>query len=56
LHHVRGHLVRRDSTVFWRSPHLRGSGRLGQVRTRTIEISYRGVSRRGVPNAQAQYY
>jgi len=55
LHHVRGHLVRRDSTVFWRSPHLRGSGRLGQVRTRTVEISYRGAPRRGASNAELQY-
>jgi hypothetical protein len=55
LHHVRGHLVRRDSTVFWRSPHLRGSGRLGQVRTRTVEISYRGAPRRGASNTELQY-
>jgi hypothetical protein len=55
LHHVRGHLVRRDSTVFWRSPHLRGSGRLGRIRTRTVEISYRGVSRRGAPNAEVRF-
>lgn len=26
LHHVRGHLVRRLDRVFWRRPHLRGSG------------------------------
>jgi hypothetical protein len=55
LHHVRGHLVRRDNTIFWRSPHLRGSGRLGQIRTRTVEISYRGVARRGAPNTELQY-
>jgi hypothetical protein len=55
LHHVRGHLVRRDSTVFWRSPHLRGNGRLGRIRTRTVEISYRGVPRGGAPNAAHQY-
>jgi hypothetical protein len=54
LHHVRGHLVRRDSTVFWRSPHLRGSGRLGQIRTRTVEISYRGVPRRAAPSQVAE--
>jgi hypothetical protein len=54
LHHVRGHLVRRDSTVFWRSPHLRGSARLGQIRTRTVEILYRGVPRRGTPNAEVR--
>lgn len=55
LHHVRGHLVRRDRTVFWRSPHLRGSGRLGQIRTRTVEIGYRGVPRRRGADAEVQY-
>jgi hypothetical protein len=44
LHHVRGHMVRRGAAVFWRVPHLRGSARLGQVRTRTVELSFaRGV-------------
>jgi hypothetical protein len=36
LHHVRGHLVRRGSQLFWRVPHLRGSYRAGVVRTRTV--------------------
>jgi len=36
LHHVRGHLVRRGSQLFWRLPHLRGNARLGIVRTRTV--------------------
>lgn len=36
LHHVRGHLVRRGSTLFWRVPHLRGSARRGAVRSRTV--------------------
>jgi hypothetical protein len=40
LHHVRGHLVRRGFSVFWRSPHLRGSARLGRIRTRTVELSF----------------
>ncbi len=40
LHHVRGHIVRRGSSVFWRSPHLRGSARLGQVRSRTVLLTY----------------
>jgi hypothetical protein len=40
LHHVCGHIVRRGTTVFWRSPHLRGSVRLGQVKTRTVELSF----------------
>jgi hypothetical protein len=36
LHHVRGHLVRRGSKLFWRVPHLRGSARAGTIRTRTV--------------------
>jgi hypothetical protein len=40
LHHVRGHIVRRGAAVFWRSPHLRGSARLGQVRSRTVMLSF----------------
>jgi hypothetical protein len=36
LHHVRGHLVRRGNTIFWRIPHLRGSSRVGSIRTRTV--------------------
>jgi len=50
LHHVRGHLVRRGSQLFWRVPHLRGSARQGNVRTRTVtwtfERSYgKGIAR-----------
>jgi hypothetical protein len=40
LHHVCGHIVRRGAAVFWRVPHLRGSARLGQVRTRTVKFSF----------------
>jgi hypothetical protein len=40
LHHVRGHLVRRDNRVFWRVPHLRGSARRGMVRSRTVCLSF----------------
>jgi hypothetical protein len=36
LHHVRGHLVRRDNQLHWRVPHLRGSVRAGSVQTRTV--------------------
>ena len=36
LHHVRGHLVRRGTRLFWRVPHLRGSARAGSVRSRTV--------------------
>jgi hypothetical protein len=41
LHHVRGHLVRRHATVFWRSPHWRGHIRLGSVRSRTVDLTLR---------------
>lgn len=40
LHHVRGHLVRRDDRVFWRTPHLRGCARQGVVRSRTVCLSF----------------
>jgi len=40
LHHVRGHLVRREQRVFWRVPHLRGSGCRGAVRSRTVCLSF----------------
>jgi hypothetical protein len=36
LHHVRGHLVRRGSQMFWRVPHLRGRARSGVVHSRTV--------------------
>jgi hypothetical protein len=36
LHHVRGHLVRRGSKLFWRVPHLRGNARAGAIRARTV--------------------
>ena len=39
LHHVRGHLARRGRTIYWRSPHLRGSARLGVIKTRTVELA-----------------
>jgi hypothetical protein len=40
LHHVRGHLVRRENRVFWRVPHLRGSGCRGVVRSRTVCLAF----------------
>jgi hypothetical protein len=46
LHHVRGHLVRRGSNIFWRSPHVRGRMTLGAIRTRTVCLSFeRGDAR-----------
>lgn len=41
LHHVRGHIARRGDKVFWRLPHMRGSARLGMVRSRTVQLSFR---------------
>jgi hypothetical protein len=40
LHHVRGHLMRRGTQVFWRVPHLRGSARSGVIRTRTVTWTF----------------
>lgn len=40
LHHVRGHLVRRGSQIFWRVPHLRGSARQGAVHSRTVTWTF----------------
>ena len=40
LHHVRGHLVRREDRVFWRMPHLRGNASRGVVRSRTVCLSF----------------
>ena len=52
LHHVRGHLVRRGSQIFWRVPHLRGSARSGVIRTRTVTWTIEPSERsRGAPHA-----
>jgi hypothetical protein len=40
LHHVRGHLVRREDRVFWRTSHLRGNAHQGVVRSRTVCLSF----------------
>lgn len=40
LHHVRGHIVRRANSVFWRTPHLRGRASAGIVRTRSVCLSF----------------
>jgi len=40
LHHVRGHLARRGNKIFWRCSHLRGSARLGSLRSRTVALSF----------------
>lgn len=44
LHHVRGHLVRRGSRIFWRLPHLRGRARAGTIHTRTVVWSFDGAA------------
>ena len=51
LHHVRGHLVRRGSNLFWRVPHLRGSARSGVVRTRTVLWTFEADRRHHSSNA-----
>jgi hypothetical protein len=38
FHHVRGHIVRRRSTIYWRGPHWRGHIRLGSIRSRTVKL------------------
>jgi hypothetical protein len=51
LHHVRGHLMRRGSQLFWRMPHLRGSARAGVVRTRTVTWTFDDLSARQTASA-----
>lgn len=36
LHLVRGHLVHRGESVFWRTCHMRGRPELGSIRSRTV--------------------
>jgi len=38
LHHVRGHIVRREDVIFWRRSHWRGHLRLGSVQSRTVTL------------------
>ena len=49
LHHVRGHLVRRGSQVFWRVPHLRGRAAFGHLRARNVTLQFE--SRSPLPHA-----
>jgi hypothetical protein len=51
LHHVRGHLVRRGSQLFWRVPHLRGRARGGALRARTVTwtVDQAEIARRTSP-------
>jgi len=50
LHRVRGHLVRRGSSLFWRVPHLRGSARAGSVKSRTVVWTF-DKTRSGITNS-----
>lgn len=54
LHHVRGHLVRRGSQIFWRVPHLRGTARFGSVQTRTVVWTYEAETMSGMQAAGAE--
>lgn len=38
LHFVRGHLVRREDTIFWRTSHMRGKPEIGSIKTRTVSL------------------
>ena len=50
-HHVRGHLVRRQNIVYWRSPHWRGHVRLGHIAHRTITLKSGAEFTRGASHA-----
>ena len=43
LHFVRGHLVRRQDTIFWRTSHMRGKAEIGSIKTRTVSLRMAGV-------------
>lgn len=43
LHLVRGHLVRRQDTIFWRTSHMRGRPEIGSVNTRTVSLRITGA-------------
>jgi hypothetical protein len=38
LHHIRGHIVHRRGSIFWRHAHLRGDV-AGAVGTRTVTVT-----------------
>jgi len=46
LHHVRGHLVRRNDRLIWRVPHLRGRSHAGVLKSRTVEWRFEGNAQR----------
>lgn len=45
LHHVRGHIVRRGSQVYWRVPHLRGRAAFGNLRARSVTLQFESSGR-----------
>ena len=47
LHHVRGHLVRRNDRLIWRVPHLRGKSAAGVIKSRTVEWRFDAGSAQG---------
>lgn len=38
LHYVRGHFVRRNASIFWRSPHLRGDASRGVAARKIVRL------------------
>ena len=44
LHFVRGHLVRRHDTIFWRASHMRGKPEIGSISTRTVSLRMAGAA------------
>ena len=42
LHFVRGHLVRRRDTIYWRTSHMRGKPNIGSISTRTVSLRMTG--------------
>jgi hypothetical protein len=44
LHHVCGHLVRRQNSIFWRRAHLRGNPQLGFISSRTVDVKANPVT------------
>jgi hypothetical protein len=47
LHHVRGHLVRRNDRLIWRVPHLRGRSQAGTLKSRTVEWRFEAGNAQG---------
>jgi hypothetical protein len=43
LHFVRGHLVRRQDAIFWRTSHMRGKPEIGSIKTRTVSLRMAGA-------------